>query len=140
MAAIGFNTKVEPNQGDDDDTALNSIKLICANNKEIYSGEGPWGKWGNNVYCARDRYLNGFKLKVEPPQGDGDDTASNGIIMLCNDWSELNNNNEGKWGNWNGPFMCPERKYICGFKQQIEEDKGRSGDDTALNNVAFFCC
>jgi hypothetical protein len=41
--ATGFNTKVEEPQGEGDDTALNSIKLVCANDKEIFSGEGEWG-------------------------------------------------------------------------------------------------
>lgn len=137
--AIGFNTKVEEPQGDGDDTALNSIKLVCANDKEIYSGEGEWGQWGENAICPSGSYLNGFKLKVEPVQGDGDDTASNGIIMFCSDGTELNNNNEGQWGDWSENYMCPEEKNICGFRQQIEPPVGE-GDDTAMNNVLFFCC
>lgn len=150
VMAIGFNTKVEEPQGDGDDTALNSIKLICANNKEIYSGEGQWGEWGENAICPNGSYLNGFRLKVEPPQGDGDDTATNGIIMICSDGTQLNNNHEGQWGEWSidwsrspiaqaPKLICPHKKYICGFRQQIEPSIGE-GDDTAMNNVLFFCC
>ena len=139
MTAIGYNTKLEPDLGKADDTALNSIKLVCANHEEVYSGEGPWGRWGLNVYCPKKAYLNGFKIKVEPPQGDGDDSATNGVIMFCSDGTELNVQNEGKWGSWNGPFMCPEEKHICGFGQQIEPEMGKK-DDTALNNILFYCC
>ena len=139
--AIGFNSKVEVNQSSGDDTALNSIKLICSNSKEINSGEGKWGLWDTNVFCPAGTFLNGFKIKVESPQGGGnaDDTATNAVRMICSDGTVLNNNNEAIWGSWYGPFLCPDKKFICGFKQQIEPDQ-QSGDDTALNNVAFYCC
>jgi hypothetical protein len=140
VMAIGYNTKVEEPQGEGDDTALNSIKLICANGKEILAGEGNWGQWGNNAICPSGKYLNGFKLKVEPPQGAADNTATNGIRMFCSDGTEINNNHEGPWGDWSEAFMCPENKYICGYRQQIEPRLAAGLDDTSMNNVLFFCC
>ena len=90
---IGFRTKFEQYlenmvnipEKKNDNTMLNSIKLICEDNSEIKSREGYWGEWSEPVKCPENTYLNGFKLKVEPPRENGiDDTATNDIIMFCN--------------------------------------------------------
>jgi hypothetical protein len=42
-----------------------------------------WGDWGKVEYCPKGLRTIGFKLKTERPQGDGDDTALNGIALKC---------------------------------------------------------
>ena len=46
-----------------------------------------WGEWGKVEYCPKGLRTIGFKLKTERPQGDGDDTALNGIALKCPDGS-----------------------------------------------------
>ena len=43
---------------------------------------------------------------------------------------------KGDWSEW---IYCPIRTYICGVQTQIEPNQGNN-DDTALNNIRFFCC
>ena len=46
-------------------------------------GEGPWGVWGGPSYCPINHYVCGLEQKLEPRQGDGDDTSLNGVRMIC---------------------------------------------------------
>ncbi|XP_053572109.1 vitelline membrane outer layer protein 1 [Bombina bombina] len=140
--ARGFSVKVEPTQGRGDDTALNGIRLHCVdreNNQKqntITSKEGPWGYWSSTFWCL-DSHLISFSLRVEPPQGDGDDTAANNIRFTC-----LNNHNiEGSGHSWGtyGPWSLNCKDGICGIQTKVEDSQGR-GDDTALNDVQFYCC
>ncbi|MFQ6397399.1 hypothetical protein ACLMAJ_28605 [Nocardia sp. KC 131] len=41
---------------------------------------GSWGVWGE---CQPGEFAVGMKLKTEPEQGLGDDTALNAIKLLC---------------------------------------------------------
>ncbi len=142
--AIGYNLKIEPNQGSGDDTGLNSIALICGQNKEIFSSEGAWGNWRGKKYCRTNK-IKGFQLKSEPPQGSkSDDTAANDLKLFCSDGQELNSNTAPTWGSWDSIYRCPpnnkgQETFICGLKTQVEPSQDR-GDDTALNNVVFYCC
>ena len=136
--AIGYNTKIEGGQGKGDDTALNAIKLICGDKSVIYSSAGPWGNWGGDVYCSSNEKLSAFIMKSEPSQGKGDDTAANALKFYCSN-RELFNHHEAPWGIWGDLIRCPASTYICGLRTQVERELGK-GDDTALNNVIFYCC
>lgn len=137
--AIGYNTKIERPQGRGDDTSLNTIKLICSNGTPLYSSSGDWGDWGSDVYCSSGEKLSGFIMKSEPNQGSGDDTAANSLKMYCTN-RELFNHHEGPWGRWGKLFTCPANTSICGLRTQVEPKRGKDIDDTALNNVIFYCC
>jgi hypothetical protein len=142
--AIGYDLKIEPNQNKGDDTGLNSIALICSQNIAIYSNQGAWGNWRGKKYCKTNK-IKGFQLKSEPPQGSkSDDTAANDLKLFCSDGSELNSNTAPTWGTWDPIFYCPlnskgQETFICGLKTQVEPSQNK-GDDTALNNVIFYCC
>ncbi|XP_017542418.1 vitelline membrane outer layer protein 1-like [Pygocentrus nattereri] len=145
--AAGYSLKVEdPIKGDD--TALNGIRLHCVNTPTgvewnsdfatVKSETGSWGLWKGPKYCPSGM-LMAFQLRVEGQQGDGDDTAANNIRFQCSGvdvdfvgWGT----SWGEWGNWSK--YCTG-KGICGIQTKVEEPQG-SGDDTALNDVRFFCC
>lgn len=69
---------MESNQHGGDDTALNSIKLVCKGLDSVRFGgritslEGPFGSWTGQVECYNlgrtPRFLTAFALQVEPDQ------------------------------------------------------------------------
>lgn len=158
--AVGFDMKIEGRQGSSyDDTALNGIKLICetmsgpAYQHEITSAMGDWGEWVGRSTCddrhGKKQFLTSFRLQVESPQGsDYDDTSANYIEFRCRDFAgslpEYTLSKYpgygfwGDFGHWS--YDCPLHSAICGIRTRIETPQGRDDDDTALNDVEFYCC
>ncbi|XP_056099620.1 vitelline membrane outer layer protein 1-like [Rhinichthys klamathensis goyatoka] len=144
----GFSLKVEGKLYlGGDDTALNGIRLYCvdrARNPQsvIESSVGGWGEW-TGLRVAPSGYFTSFHLRVESPQGSGDDTAANNIMFIYgtrdvnSGWIEGMSTDWGEWGNWSP--TC-EGTGICGLQTRVEESQGSNGDDTALNDVIMFCC
>jgi hypothetical protein len=105
--------------------------------------DGPWGSWTDTAWCSAGRYLNGFSVRNEPPQGSGDDTALNAVAMTCASktganlatiWAHL-----GYWGSWSNWAMCSKPNYqIVGVRAAIEPGQGL-GDDTAMNALEVCC-
>ncbi|KAG9463304.1 hypothetical protein GDO78_022027, partial [Eleutherodactylus coqui] len=95
-----------------------------------------WGEWTPVTWCPNG-YPISFSLIVEKPQGDGDDTAVNNLLMECSDYTILEScgNPWGYGEGWSG--KCP--RGICGIQAKVEKSQG-DGDDTALNDVKFECC
>ncbi|XP_051777968.1 vitelline membrane outer layer protein 1 homolog [Erpetoichthys calabaricus] len=139
--AFGFALKVEANQGTGDDTALNGIRLFCkasavsTESHIIESESGLWGTWTSTQWC-RNGFLKAFLLKVQHPQGNGDDTAANDIKFICSDGTVLAGHGQvwGEWGDQSGTCV----KGISGIQTKVQSPQG-DGDETALNDVRFFC-
>ncbi|XP_053908740.1 vitelline membrane outer layer protein 1 homolog [Cuculus canorus] len=139
LYAVGFQLKVQPPQGFfGDDTALNAVRLLCANGAVATAGEGPRGTWSSPLSCNRG-HLTAFRLRVEASRGLWDDTAANNVDMACSDGRVLEGQGgrAGTWGNWSS--SCPHGGGICGLRTRLEAPQ-RGGDDTALNSVDMFCC
>lgn len=138
---VGFRQKVDRTNADK--TSLNGIELICGNNKKIFSAQMGWGEWSEPVRCPRGQHADGFWIKQQGPQGDGDDTAANAFNLICRVFTNSNStliaNNDGRFGDWK-IHACSRFSFICGLRVQIQRDQGRSGDNTALNNVDIRCC
>ncbi|KAM9450370.1 vitelline membrane outer layer protein 1-like [Clarias gariepinus] len=142
--ATGFSLKVERAIGDGDDTALNGIALRCSmpaygtqSYSTVQSDVGSWGTWTQNIWCSSG-VLNAFQLRVEGPQGRGDDTAANNIRFSCSS-GEIRTGDGMYWGEWGEWSPQCVKTAICGIQTKVEIPQG-SGDDTSLNDVRFFCC
>lgn len=78
-----FNLRVERSLGGGlgsrDDTAANSVAFRCSSGEVIEAEGGPWGDWGREISGPRRSAICGLAVKVEPQQGQGDDTALNDV-------------------------------------------------------------
>lgn len=144
--ASGFLQRVEPEQGPKkDDTALNSVKLVCtkpggAAPSEVSSHDGFWGNWSPRVMCPAGQWLTQARLRNERSQGGNkDDTASNDTGFKCSGGAELKAANGTPWGTWTSYAACPGHAALCGISIKLEDKKG-NGDDTAMNGMRLRCC
>ncbi|CAF1174197.1 unnamed protein product [Rotaria sordida] len=80
----GAQFRIEPRQGSGDDTSANDSRFTCTNGNVIQASNGaPWGDWRLAASCPQWSAICGFRLKFEPSQGGGDDTAMNGAKFMC---------------------------------------------------------
>ncbi|MDX2019358.1 MAG: RICIN domain-containing protein [Deltaproteobacteria bacterium] len=80
----GGRIRIEGNQGSGDDTAANSVEAQCTDNQAIEApGATPWGGWSGVTNCPAGQVVCGLEARVEGNQGDGDDTALNGLRFAC---------------------------------------------------------
>ncbi|XDV38014.1 hypothetical protein PO909_007556, partial [Leuciscus waleckii] len=69
----------------EDDTSVNNIRFKCSQGSVLQGEGGPWGDWGYWSPSCKGTGICGIKTRVEEPQGMGDDTALNDVIMYCCD-------------------------------------------------------
>ncbi len=139
--AFAVSLRVEDSQGSGDDTALNGIRLSCgtpAYARDISSTVGLWGDWSGIQKCANG-FITGARLRIEPPQGKGDDTGAVDAEFFCQEGQSLGGDIHLPWGEWTERRSCPAGMAICGLVTKVQGSQG-SGDDTALNDVIFSCC
>nr|XP_006133305.1 vitelline membrane outer layer protein 1 homolog [Pelodiscus sinensis] len=143
--ALGFSIKMEEYGGASDDTALNGIRLFCVKNNNtssavytVESDSGKFGQWSGITWCPTG-FLTSFQMKVEPPQGIVDDTSANGIKFRCSSGAIIEGAT-GSFGDYGGWSTACTRGGICGILTKQDPYHGPFVDDTALNDVCFFCC
>ncbi|XP_053115520.1 vitelline membrane outer layer protein 1 homolog [Hemicordylus capensis] len=145
--ATGFSIKLEAYRGIPDDTALNGIRLHCTPGsrgdrheaRTAESQSGRWGRWLEPAWCPEGTYLQRFSLRVEEPRpGLQDAMGATNVRFACSGGQNL----EGRglaWGEY-GAWSPPCTKGLCGIQTKQEMALGPLSDDTALNDVRFFCC
>ncbi|MGI4840766.1 MAG: metallophosphoesterase [Janthinobacterium lividum] len=144
----GFRTRVEANQGGNDDSALNGVQMYCASATQgvmvpaqgSTASDGFWGAWGQPESCSPGSAINGFVLKSEAPTPN-DNSAINGIRMTCSSFEQQISSLEGRWGKVLDPVSCPggQFDYAVGFRLKLEENGGYGFDDSAVNNLELIC-
>ncbi|XP_050948884.1 vitelline membrane outer layer protein 1-like [Labeo rohita] len=80
-----FVLQVKPIEVGIDNTAANNIMFRCSDGSFLV-GEGTyWGNFGDWSKKCEGKGICGIKTRIEEPQGAGDDTALNDVIMYCCD-------------------------------------------------------
>ncbi|XP_060608246.1 uncharacterized protein LOC132760315 [Ruditapes philippinarum] len=152
--AIGYNLKIEPYQGSADDTGLNAIRLICADRfgkptgKTITSWESKWGSYRTDKLCPKAGQTATFLTRFRLQMHDYFHIGASFATFKCQDILKTTNEiplvifpGYGEpWGTyWEESESCPSGSAICGMRTKVEEPQGKN-DDSALNNVKFYCC
>eukprot|EP00727_Mastigamoeba_balamuthi_P010573 m51a1_g6138 hypothetical protein (778) ;mRNA; r:258182-268096 len=124
-----------------DDAAQQALVVFVAETQDVAEQEvgnfGQWGDWGDLGSCAEGRFARGLMTKSEADQGTGDDTALNGVALICED-GFLPTSSLGPWGTWDESILCPAGSRVSAF-QVLEEKSCGSCDDTALNAIKMRC-
>jgi hypothetical protein len=95
-----------------------------------------WGVWGREFNCQPGARLTSFQLRVEPQQGDADDTAANNLRCSCSSGETLYGDGTS-WGEWN-EWTKTCTGSIVAIQTRVEKIQ-IGGDNTALNDVNFKC-
>ncbi|CAG2233560.1 unnamed protein product [Mytilus edulis] len=108
------------------------------------SNGGVLGEWADEEFCTKGHYAIGYKMKDESE----DNTGANHVKFKCRNFKDSGSDFDlsyppgygtyGSYGEWSD--ACPVNSAICGIKTKIHPNKGPGVDDTALNDVNFFCC
>ncbi|XP_062255350.1 vitelline membrane outer layer protein 1 homolog [Platichthys flesus] len=108
----------------------------------VTNGE-QFGNWTWPEMCPDQFFAVGFSVRVESNQYGADDTALNGIRLICG--KDVNRSflysvesHTGYFGDWSSPQYCPSG-VLTSFQLRVETHRGLFGDDTAVNNIKFRC-
>lgn len=109
--------------------------------KSITVQEGQGGSWSPWVGCPAHQFVYGYSMRVQSPQGSGDDTGLNAVRLSCasaaNASATTIEPNPGLWGTWYSPARCDARPVV-GAMVANQPSQG-AGDDTASNDVHMKC-
>ncbi|XP_068558265.1 vitelline membrane outer layer protein 1 homolog [Cebidichthys violaceus] len=108
----------------------------------VSNGE-KFGNWTWPEMCPDEFFAVGFSLRVESNQYVADDTALNGIRLICAKDENRGflysiESHTGYFGDWSQPQYCPSG-VLTSFQIRVEPHQGLFGDDTAVNNIKFRC-
>ncbi|KAM9852755.1 vitelline membrane outer layer protein 1 homolog [Aulostomus maculatus] len=111
--------------------------VLTVNNGELF------GNWTWPELCPDKFFAVGFSVRVEPNQRGLDDTALNGIRLICAKDGNRSflysvESHTGHFGDWSQPQYCPSG-VLSSFQLRVEPHQGLFGDDTAVNNIKFRC-
>ncbi|KAL2084427.1 hypothetical protein ACEWY4_019945 [Coilia grayii] len=130
------------------DKPVVSVAGVMYNNRPyldmltVQNGE-QFGNWTWPEMCPPDYFAVGFSLRVESMQYGLDDTALNGIRLICSKSDDRSflytvESHTGYFGEWTDVQYCP-KGHLISFQLRVEPHQGMFGDDTAANNIRFRC-
>jgi hypothetical protein len=104
---------------------------------------GYWGSWSSVDYCPSSSWASSYRLRIESDQGDGDDTSLNAVSLTCKTKSGTSAGtitpHSGLWGSWSSwSSSCATGHAMTQANMLVEPWQG-SGDDTAGNDIHFYC-
>ncbi|CAL1612274.1 unnamed protein product [Knipowitschia caucasica] len=108
----------------------------------VTNGE-QFGNWTWPEMCPENFFAVGFSVRVESNQYGADDTALNGVRLICAKDDTRNflytvESHTGFFGDWSPPQYCPSG-VLTSFQLRVEPHQDLFGDDTAVNNIKFRC-
>ena len=84
---IGFRMRMEARVRGGDNTAANDVDLYCKKGGHISAEVNTnWGDLTQALRCPSGQAVMGIATRVEPNQGEGDDTALNGVVLFCKNY------------------------------------------------------
>lgn len=130
----GFQLKVETKASNNDNTAVNGIRMSCGmpyrpeylDMERLTSTYGRYGTAREWYYC--NGFAVGFQLKSQKPQGsNADDVAAANLKIFCENGEELEGYDENgdfyKDTEYTDKVMCPNETAICGLQTQVERPR-----------------
>jgi hypothetical protein len=147
----GAVAQVYPGQGRDiDDTVFNGIRILCADRegrltsyKEFNGMQGEFTRVDSEFEKLRTQGYKviGGRVRFEASQGDGDDTALNGLELALKKFPLLRIKRdertttvfEGYGGDWRPKFYSPDNELACGMKRNYY-------DEDELEDIELLYC
>eukprot|EP00918_Siedleckia_nematoides_P082454 GHVU01180678.1.p1 GENE.GHVU01180678.1~~GHVU01180678.1.p1 ORF type:complete len:547 (-),score=38.07 GHVU01180678.1:92-1732(-) len=112
----GYKIGIQGDQGGGDDTAANAVVMYCGNEAvsrdPLRVFEGTYFR--QKRACAQGYQICGFRIRFESDQGEGDDSAMNGIEVQCCQETPCTNCPTGSYQDSTGQtscLSCPSGKY-----------------------------
>eukprot|EP01084_Bolivina_argentea_P285896 490349_1 len=140
---VGYRTKVQED-GHSDDTALNSVQILCSDDTSLEpSNGGEFGSWGDWEKCDKThkrKSVCGFKQKVQEKGGTFvDDTALNAIELNCCQNPKTFSNPIGYWnriaGLGGGGILSATTSY--GVTNHEESEITKAFGTSVTNEVSL---
>jgi hypothetical protein len=146
--AIGFKHRTDFTPFGSDATALNSLMLKCFNSETasiiyIQSYEGLWGDWSDWINCENDYFMRGYNLgyyttyKPEVGAIAMKSKCLNGLEITPTQYYDMKKS--FSW-DWRGFVSCSHGSAICGLNIRYVDAQGALIDDSAMEDVEFYCC
>ncbi len=108
---------------------------------EITPGVGLYGAWTAWKMCPAKTWAVGYRMRVESPVGDRDDTALNGVELDCQPLVRAAASplliDAGLYGTWQGFSRCQDGP-MNGMNLRFESSQGGS-DDAGATNLKGSC-
>ena len=96
------------------------------------------GVMGPGKVCPKNTVAIGFKMKMQHYRSMEDNSALNGIRLICSDDSQIKSS-EGRKGDWTDELRCRKDDYMVGVKIKTEAWLGWDRDDLGALDFEALC-